>query len=352
MRSYENARLFLLVFIVGAIVSIQACATKPLPAENPWVTPNRGYALSSQEEQDELRELMQPCIAYARAGLADAYREFSENARSQTVFAVVALNDQETTFYTVVTSFNEADLVGRILSRGRVQGRSYEAGETIRLATAEVIDWLISYPDRPEKGNLLGKYMLMRQDGLMSGPCDPRHREFQHFRLFRSDYSFVPPASVDGWQFIAGDYDADVSLINMHGKGPDEINVLLADRRRAKVFNTDQELIDKITDIQKKDVGDPGRVILKLHKVTAYQHRKTRCAYSHRVFEDRQALLASAERGFMIREILSLACVHPGQPDTVVMLSYSHRYHPGNRDLDFDDQAAALFESLAFTKKD
>ncbi|NNJ97260.1 MAG: hypothetical protein HKP12_08870 [Gammaproteobacteria bacterium] len=80
-----------------------------------------------------------------------------------------------------------------MLRSQRVRGQAHAAGDTIELAIADVVDWLISYDDRPEKGNLLGKYMLMRQDVLMSGPCDPQHREFKHFRLFRSDYSFVPP---------------------------------------------------------------------------------------------------------------------------------------------------------------
>jgi hypothetical protein len=190
--------------------------------------------------------------------------------------------------------------------------------------------------------------MLMRQDGLMSGPCDSEHREFQHFRLFRSDYSFVPPIG-GGWEFVEGGADADVSLLNFNGNGPDEVNVLMAARLQAKVFTTDQELIEEITEVQKKDIGDPGRDILKLHKVTAYEHKKTRCVLSHRVLEDRQALLSNAERGFMLREILSLACVHPGKQDTVVALSYSHRYHPGHRDLEFEDNATAVFESLAFT---
>lgn len=347
-RCTNHSNLPLVVFIVGAVVLLQACATKPIPPDNPWVTPNRGYSVSSQKEQLKLMELMQPCIKHARAGLADAYREYTENAPPNTTFSVVALNDQNATFYTDVTNFHESYLLGRILGSQRVQGDSYTAGDTIKLATTDVVDWLISYRDRPEKGNLLGKYMLMRQDGLMSGPCDPERRESQHFRLFRSDYSFVPPIG-DGWEFVEGGVDADVSLVNRNGKGPDEVNVLMAARLQSQVFTTDRELIKEIAEIQKKDVENNGCAILKLHKVTAYKHKKTRCVYSHRVFEDRQALLSNAELGFMIREILSLACVHPAKQDTVIALSYSHRYHPGYRDLEFEDNATAVFESLAFT---
>jgi hypothetical protein len=349
-RCTSHSNLPFIVFIVGAVVWLQACATKPIPPENPWVTPDKGYSVSSQEEQLKLIELMKPCIKHARAGFADAYREYTENAPPNTTFSVVALNDQNATFYADVTNVHESYLLGRILGGQRVQGHSYNASDVIKLDTGDVVDWLISYPDRPEKGNLLGKYMLMRQDGLMSGPCDPEHREFRQFRLFRSDYSFVPPIG-HGWEFVEGDADADVSLVNRNAKGPDEVNVLMAARLQAQVFTTDRELIEKISEIQKKDVEDNGCASLKLHKVTAYNHKKTRCVYSHRVFDDRQALLSNAERGFMIREILSLACVHPAKQDTVVALSYSHRYHPGYRDLEFEDNAAAVFESLAFTAK-
>jgi len=347
-RIVNHFRPLLVILIISACSFLQACVTKPTPPANPWVTPNRGYVVSSPEENAKLLEFMRPCIAYARAGLADAYREFAENAPPQSIFSVVALSDLNATFYADVTSVHESYLLGRVLRGQRVQGRAYSSGDTIKLATADVIDWLISYPDRPERGNLLGKYMLMRQDGLMSGSCDPQHAEFQHFRLFRSDYSFVPPVG-DRWQFGDEAADADVALISMDVKGPDEKNVILADRLRAQVFKTDQELIDKITEVQKKDVGDPERVILKQHKVTAYKQKNTRCVLSHRVFEDKLALLANAERGLMMREMLALACVHPAQQDTVVVLSYSHRYHPGYRDAAFEENAMAVFESLAFT---
>jgi hypothetical protein len=153
---YENhTNLPLVVFIVGAVVFLEACATQPIPPVSPWITPDRGYVVSSQEEQAKLMELLQPCIKHARAGLADAYREYAENAPPNTIFAVVALNDQNAAFYTDVTSVHESYLLGRILGSHRVQEHSYTAGDTIKLATTDLIDWLISYPDRPVKGNLV-----------------------------------------------------------------------------------------------------------------------------------------------------------------------------------------------------
>lgn len=74
------------------------------------------------------------------------------------------LSENNATFYTDVTNVYESYLLGRVLRSQRVRGQAYAAGDTIELAIADVVDWLISYDDRPEKGNLLGKYMLMRQD--------------------------------------------------------------------------------------------------------------------------------------------------------------------------------------------
>ena len=104
-------------------------------------------------------------------------------------------------------------------------------------------------------------------------------------------------------------------------------------------------------EVEKKNLEDPNRYTLKEHTVTAYTKKETKCALSHQVIEDKKALLAkSGERGPMIKEILSLVCVHPRQWDTAVNLTYSHRYQPGHRDSEFIDKANTIFESLAFKK--
>jgi hypothetical protein len=73
------------------------------------------------------------------------------------------------------------------------------------------------------------------------------------------------------------------------------------------------------------------------------------CAVSRQTVADRQAALAdSGETGLLIRESRTLVCVHPVETDIAVVVNYSHRYLPGNRDPEFVSKADEVFASIAF----
>jgi hypothetical protein len=337
--------------VLMTLVLLSSCAAAP-STKNPWQTPDRDFIVSSKKEAAQLDEYMQPCMEYARETFSDAYRRFIEESPQKTTFAIEALDDNQRNFYVAVTNVAGSQIDGRINNinrNARVKGRAYSRGDYIQLTGTDIVDWLIIYPDRPEEGNLLGKYLLLRQEDLVSGSCNPQDPEFKHFRLFLENYSFVPPVG-NGWQIRGKNADAEVSMANLTGGGPHEVDVVYATRYQSPRFATNQDFIKKIAEVEKKNVGDPERVTLLKHEVTEYKKKKARCVLSRQVIEDRQALLSkSGERGPMIREILSLACVHPAEQDTVVDLVFSHRYQPGHRDPEFPDKAAAVFDSLAFT---
>lgn len=345
----EYLKYLIKIFSVSVLIILQACATAPSPG-NPWQTPNRSISFSSEEEAAEVVAFMQPCIEYARETFPEAVRRFKAGLPPNTSFIVVARNDQKRHFYMKVNAVDESQIQGRIDSSERVKQRPYDAGDKLSLDLTDIVDWLIIYPDRPEEGNLTGKYLLMREDGLMSGPCNPQHSEFQHFRLFLESYSFVPPSEA-AWRMRGRDANFDASLATVATGGMNEVNTIYTVRYKTPIFKTDQELINKITETEKKNIGDPDRVALLDHKVTAYKEKETRCVLSHQVIEDKNALLdKSGKRGLMNREILSLVCVHPKKQDTVVALSYSHRYHPGKKDTMFPNKANNVFQSLAFSE--
>jgi hypothetical protein len=334
------------ILSASILILLQACATTS-SNENPWATPDRGFSVSSEKEKTELLAFMQPCVEPARETLPEVALRFKAGFPPETFFYVVARTDNEYNFFVEVKAIDGNRIHGRIQSAADVNGRHYASGDEYSLAIADTVDWLVIYPDRPEEGNLLGKYMLLLQDGLMFGPCNPQDSELQHFRLFRENYSFVPPSGA-GWKLHGKYADSDVSL-QKDGEGPNELNTIFAVRYKVPLFKTDQELVTKIMEAEKKNLGDPNRYTLKEHTVTAYTEKETRCALSHQVIEDKKALLAkSGERGPMIREILSLVCVHPREWDTAVNLTYSHRYQPGHRDSEFTDKANTIFNSLAF----
>ena len=337
------------ILSASILILLQACATIP-SNENPWaVSPNRGFSVSSEKEKTELLAYMQPCVDHARETLPEVALRFKAGFPPETFFYVVARKDNERHFIVEVNTIDSSQIHGHTLSAADVNGRHYASGDEYSLAMVDIVDWFVIYPDRPEEGNLLGKYMLLLQDELVSGPCNPQDSELQRFRLFRENYSFVPPSGA-GWKLHGKNADSDVGL-QKNGAGPNELNTIFAVRYKVPLFKTDQELVTMIMEVEKKNLGDPNRYALKEHAVTAYMKKETKCALSHQVIEDKKALLAnSGERSPMIREILSLVCVHPRQWDTAVNLTYSHRYQLGHRDSEFTDKANTIFDSLAFKK--
>jgi hypothetical protein len=304
------------------------------------------------EEAADLEALMQPCIDYARESFPEAAVRFDAGLPPKTIFAVVARDDCGAHFYVGVDAIDATMVHGQISDDRHVCGRLYEKGGKISMDRADLVDWLVIYPDRPEEGNLTGKYLLLRQDGLASGACDPQDPEFQHFRFFEMEYSFVPP-DPKGWKVRGKEVVSGMGLVDFtmqeDGDSPNEVNTLYAARYESPSFATDKEFVEKLKEVEKKNLGDPDRYTLLEHDVADDTVHEARCARSHQVIEDRQALLSkSGDRGPMIREILSLWCVHPLMETTIVGITYTHRYQPGYRNPEFTERADTVFKSLAF----
>jgi hypothetical protein len=330
--------------------------------ENPWTIPGRHPQVTLGTNFDEIHDLTQECSVYARETFPEAARRIAEELPPEASLSVTVrgciLCGAAQQFSVYVDSFQGDQIVGRVAGLNGfnvvVDGDNYEPGDTYSLTTQDIVDWTIEYRDRPQEGNLLGRYLLLKQDGLVSEPCDPQYDEFQHFRLFRDTYSFVPPNGprwhLKGKHYV-GNMPMDMS-IQQEGVTPYELNTLSAMRLGdAPFYETEQKLVDALTAAERVTFVDTSRYTFLEHEVTAYTDLKAKCALSHRLLEDAQALLSrSGERGPMIREVLELSCVHPSASDLVVQITYSHRYQDGFRNPDFVDQANRVFQSIAFTK--
>ena len=103
---------------------------------------------------------------------------------------------------------------------------------------------------------------------------------------------------------------------------------------------------------------DPDRYTIIEHEIDPYTKKDAMpininslalCVVSRQVIADTQALLLkSGGKGTLIRETQTLVCIPPTERDRAVVLNYSHRYQPGNRDPEFIDKARQVFESIAF----
>lgn len=135
-------------------------------------------------------------------------------------------------------------------------------------------------------------------------------------------------------------------------KDQNEINTITSSRYKIPSVISDMQLIELV-----RNFGEYGNeegvryTVVKLEAAT-YASQETRCARAQYIVEDKEALLAkSGKRGFMIRDIETLLCIHPAGKQIAIVLNYSHLHRPGKRDSEFGNKADKVFASLAFTTR-
>jgi hypothetical protein len=340
-----------------AMIGITALITPQLGfAAQPWnpdpfQTPARYYDAADFDLSDaELMALRDTCVADARASFPEAIERFRTGLPSGAVFSVVAPAPTGQ-FYVDVDQIVDDVIQGRMVASTYVAGRAYAKGDSYELSTSEILDWLIIYPDRPEEGNLVGKYIIRLADGLVSGPCDAQHPELTRFRVYQPGYSFMPPVT-EGWILEEGNRDADVSAQRID-ESLDTIDTAFAGRLRVRkraARMTIEEFADYIEEMQREELGHPDRFTLLEHEVTPLTGQEQRCVAARQVIEDREALSPSGERSLKIREIMDFVCFHPGDDRTVVRLTYVHTHPVDQGRADFQDEAFAMFETLSFSE--
>jgi hypothetical protein len=334
--------------LISPQLSVAAAPWNPYPFQ----TPNRGYGGEPGDLSGiELIALLAPCDDAARASFPEAVDRFHAGLPPGTDFLVVARDGPYQQYYVRVDQIVDDVIYGHMDSNVFVSGRGYAKGDSYNLSSSEIVDWLISYPDRPEEGNLAGKYIVRLDDGLVSGPCDAQHPELTRFRVYQPGYSFMPPVT-EGWVLKEGDRNADVGSQRIDDS-LDMIDTVFSDRMRVRKRSagmTIQEFADYIEEIERENLGDPDRYTLLEHAVTPLTGQDKRCVTARQVIEDREALSPSGGRSLKIREIMELVCFHPGDDRTLVRLSYVHTHPVGQGRAEFQDQAFAMFDTLSFSE--
>ena len=344
---------FIVVSVCGLLSS---CASIPGDTPSRWDFPGRGYRISSSAEQAHLVASMKPCIDFARDTFPEVLSRYENGLAEGAELKAIVFDDEEYTSQVTVWTVDGNLIHGRITRMHTINGKLYAPGDNISINKSDVVDWYIIHQDRPAEGNMIGKYLLLKQDGLAAGACDPDDIEFQRFRFFAQDYSFAPPGT-DGWEMRAPREGQDMLMLEK-GPGPNELNTLSSTRYQFPAINSDRELVDTTRGFMEYTPEDPDRYRLIEHEIVPFKKKETipldfnrlaMCVVSRQVIADRQAvLLESGDTGTLIRETQTLVCVHPTETDRAVVLNYSHRYQPGNRDPEFNSKARQVFDSIAF----
>ena len=299
---------------------------------------------------------MKPCIDFARDTFPEVLSRYENGLPGGTELKAIVFDDEKYTSQVSVWAVEDDLIQGRISRRHTIEGKLYAPGDNISINKSDIVDWYIIHKDRPAEGNMIGKYLLLKQDGLAAGVCDPHDIEFQRFRFFAQNYSFVP-AGTEGWEMQLPPEGQDMLMLEK-GASPNEVNTLSSTRYKFPLIDSKQELVETTRGFMEYAPEDPDRYTITEHEIAPYTKKQTMpvnfnslamCVVSRQVIADTQAfLLESGEQGTMIRETQTLVCVHPTERDRAVVLNYSHRYQPGNRDPEFLNKAGQVFESIAF----
>ncbi len=338
-----------------ALILLSGCTTAALASENPWYTPSRVSNPSLGIEDSELVALMKPCIDYARDSFAEAARRVESDLPPEASFSVTGplhLDGGKGLFFVYVDSIDSTRIHGRIANSGVYpDGRGYSRGDEYSLATMDIVDWTIGYPDRPEEGNLLGKYLLLLQDGLVSGPCDPQHDEFKHFRLFLENISFVPPSGVE-WR-MRGRHASWQMTMAKQSDSPGELHAFYSSRTpECALCAAGQDLLTTLSELfGKEDAAGPKGYKSTKQELTAYTKKEAECVLIHLLSENRRARLSpSRKKGLVIREEWEIGYIHPQHEKELITIGYIHHYQPEQKDPEFSEKAHHVFQSLAFTE--
>lgn len=351
IRQWEVDMKALCFLVVTIFLSMSGCMSAPVTGDNPFKTPDRGYGSGlSAEQRAELLKLMQPCVDFARDSFPQAADRFFSNPPKGAIFFTTTRAAGPTEqFYVRVDSFRDGQVYGRMDSAVFAKGRYYNRGDLYSLPVSEVVDWVIYYPDRPEEGNLLGKYLLRRKDGLISGQCNPKDSELTSLRVYREGYSFIPP-DIQGWRVygVQADLGTDFTM-QRENSGTGVLDTVFTMRVQMPKGKVDRDNFPGyVMSIEKENLGDPNRYKLLAHDVTPFAHGEQQCVLSQQLIEDSSALLSSGVRRPMTREIRSLVCMRPYNSSTAVVLTYVHRYPEGQRDEGYTRDADNMFNSLSF----
>jgi hypothetical protein len=351
MQRFPGPAAARLSLVAWLFVSAPASA-----GENPWMTPNRSTFPFSAEEYAQFDAMMRPCSEHAVTTLPAAIERFEAAGRKDSSFHIMVRRarpeDRPPNYFITYRGHDGDRIEGKVATDGVVvDGRRYRRGKKLVVDSADVMDWVIIHPDRPEEGNLIGRYLLLRQDDLLEGPCDAEHPELVRSRIFRETFSFAPPTGFD-WILRGGLNDLELSLFRAGGTAEDLHSIFVGRYADCDACRSPDELVATLASFVETGGGEqPAGFRLQDYDVAPYPSDRAVCA--RLAFTSLAAGVQLPDGQVVeqvIREIAEIACVHPSAAAEGLTLGYIHHYVPGARDPELDERIEALFASLAFSR--
>jgi hypothetical protein len=135
-------------------------------AGEPVLSPNAPHdkpaAAADADEVEKLQAAMAPYVEQARKTYPAAKKKFTKGLpKGQHFFVVVRLHDDEgrvEQVFVAVSSIERGTVHGIIFSPIQIVS-GYESKQPYSFPESEMVDWVITYPDGREEGNVVGKFL-------------------------------------------------------------------------------------------------------------------------------------------------------------------------------------------------
>jgi len=160
---------------------------------------------------------------------------------------------------------------------------------------------------------------------------------------YTSVYSFLPPRET-GWIILKRTY----GHLNMwkEGSKEDESSVISITDGQIPSFKNEKEFIDTIEEKSTR-AALPERYKSITRKIDAGDPNDF-CYDIYTLVEDNNAKRKSSRTNMMMVETAYRRCRHKANSNMATEISFSHRYYPGDKDLDFIAKAQNVFSSLKY----
>jgi hypothetical protein len=183
---------------------------------------------------------------------------------------------------------------------------------------------------------------------LLAGCASPGTKSDLTKRIEQNGYSFQPPGQ-DGW-FIAS-------------RSPDRITLAKAGRMEGETYLLEGSELDLTTrtdatglvefaaDLSSRSLPPP-RFRIREQDTTNLDIANAQCAMTHIVAEDRDPGTGSNVLTAMLLDTVSTVCRHPSNPDLGILMTFTHRSFPEDRDRAFEAYAQSVLQTQQFSPVD
>jgi hypothetical protein len=162
-------------------------------------------------------------------------------------------------------------------------------------------------------------------------------------RLFQSGYSLVPLEEPGG---VVAYRNPERLLLEKQAKDPDENMVIRAFAQLLPPLDSEEEFKEFAKSVLIMEDATQHAIVTQVTRPLTIKGQS--CVRTDTVMEDQGTAKRSSRTDYMIIDAFCVLCKHPNNR-TGVLVAYSHRHYPENKDPGAAEKAQKLFDSIEFS---